>query len=93
MKLFPCNKYLCVFPLEEEGEKSGLVFSSAAQEVSPFTLAVIETKAYDCLIEASEGETVILNTHGIQEVCADGGTYYVVPEHHVIGVLGEDDED
>ena len=93
MKLFPCNKYLCVTPLEEEGEDSGLVFSTEVQEVSPFTLAVIEAKAYDCLIEASDGETAICNTHGIQEVRADGETYYVVPEHHVIGILGDDDED
>jgi co-chaperonin GroES (HSP10) len=93
MKLFPCNKYLCVTPLEEEGEDSGLVFSAEVQEASPFTMAIVEAKAYDCLIEASDGEIAICNTHGIQEVSADGETYYVVPEHHVIGILSEDDED
>ena len=93
MKLFPCNKYLCVTPLEEEGDDRGLVFSTEVEEARPFPVAIIEAKAYDCLIEASEGETAICSTHGIQEVRADGETYYVVSEHHVIGILGDDDED
>ena len=93
MKLFPCNKHIAITPIEQESEDSGLVFSTEAEEINPFTLATIEEKAYDCLVEASEGETIVCSTHGIQEIRAEGETYYVVPEHHIVGVLGEDDED
>jgi len=87
----PCNKFLLVEVLEyQDDEGKGLMYTSE-KLVNPYTAVEVITLADDCSLSVYEGDIVIVNTHGIQEISVYMYKGLVVPEHHVISIIEEEE--
>ena len=95
MNLDPRNRHLLVEMIseeEEENETGVLLPEGYSTKKSPYETVKIVDTAPDCTVDCKIGDTIVVETHLINEVSFNDQTFYLVLENYVMGILGGSEE-
>ena len=86
----PVNKFILVEPIEEEKEdeqKGFLLPDDYQKPTNPHKVCEVVLANPTNPLGLSPGERIVVESHMVQEIRAEGETNYLVQENYVIGVL------
>ena len=86
----PVNKFILVEPIEEEKkdeQKGFLLPDDYKKPTNPHKVCEVVLANPTNPLGLSPGERIVVESHMVQEIRAEGETNYLVQENYVIGVL------
>ena len=89
--MIPFNRYILIEPIEEESEKSQttVLVPDEYRQKSKHIKAKILGKAFDCKIDVSSDDIVVVDGPMVEELKVGGKTYNLVLENYVFGRIVE----
>jgi len=89
MKLYPRNRHLIIEPIEEKPEEqTGILLpEDYTKPKPPFMQARVKELSPDCTVNVSKGDKIVIERSMLQEVEVSEGSFYLVLENYIYGVL------
>jgi hypothetical protein len=91
--IYPLNRYLVVVPIDNEEESSSTVLIPEGVSIKASAFCLVELVEPNASSSLRKGMKLVAQSHLLERAEIAGNTYYLLLENHVVGFLGNHEED